>query len=191
MALERFRLEDRVALVTGAGRGIGAATARVLAEAGADLVLTARSADQLEAVADDVRALGRRVAVVPADANDLEALAGVVETGVEQLGGLDVVVNNVGGTMPRPFLDTTPGYMERAFHFNVTTAFEVTRKATPHLLASSDRHGQGVPSVVNISSAIGVPMAITKKTSAITRNETSSDGMMSVLVGGSESKTRL
>jgi len=146
--LERFRLDGQVALVTGAGRGIGAASARGLAEAGADLVLTARTIEQLDVVAADAVAMGRRVVCLPGDANDLDHLAAVVQRGVEELGRLDVVVNNVGGTMPRPFLDTTPGYLERAFHFNVTTAFAVTKVATPHLL---ERGG----SVVNISSAIG------------------------------------
>lgn len=155
MALERFRLDDRAALVTGAGRGIGAACARVLAEAGADVVLTARSADQLEAVAADVRALGRRAVVIPADANDLEALTAVVAEGAEELGRLDVVVNNVGGTMPRQIMDTSPGYLERAFHFNVTTAFAVTKAAVPHLLASAGEGSTGIASVINISSAIG------------------------------------
>ena len=81
MLLDRFRIDDSVAIVTGAGRGIGAACARALAEAGADVVLTARTADQLEAVADDVRALGRRAVVVPADVNDLDALTGAAGGG--------------------------------------------------------------------------------------------------------------
>jgi len=146
--LERFRLDGQVALVTGAGRGIGAASALGLAEAGADLVLTARTAEQLDEVAAAAIAMGRRVVTLPGDANDLDHLAAVVQHGVDAFGRLDVVVNNVGGTMPRQFLDTTPGYLERAFHFNVTTAFAVTKAATPHLL----EHGG---SVVNISSAIG------------------------------------
>ena len=146
--LERFSLQDKVVVVTGAGRGIGAACARGFAEAGADVVLTARSPDQLEVVAADVRAAGRRAVVVPADVNELERLHELVEVAVDELGGIDVVVNNAGGTAPRPFLDTSPGYLERSFHFNVTTAFELTRAAAPHLL---ERRG----SVVNISSAIG------------------------------------
>jgi 7-alpha-hydroxysteroid dehydrogenase len=146
--LDRFRLDGKVALVTGAGRGIGASTARVFAEAGADLVLLSRTAEQLEAVAADVRGMGGRALVVPCDVNDLDALGAAVAQAVAELGSLDVVVNNAGGTMPRPFLDTSAGYLERAFHFNVTTAFALTKAATPHLLESRG-------SVVNISSAIG------------------------------------
>ncbi len=146
--LERFSLSDKVVLVTGAGRGIGAATARAAAEAGADVALCARTAENLEEVAADVRAAGRRALVFPADVNDLDQLAAFVEAAAAELGGVDVVVNNAGGTMPRPLLDTSPGFLERAFHFNVTTAFALTKAAAPHLL---ERRG----SVVNISSAIG------------------------------------
>ena len=152
MLLDRFRIDDSVAIVTGAGRGIGAACARALAEAGADVVLTARTADQLEAVADDVRALGRRAVVVPAAVNDLDALTGLGDRAVDELGRLDVVVNNAGGTMPTPFLDTTPEFLEQALHFNVTTAFALTRAATPHLLASE---ADGGGAVINISSVMG------------------------------------
>jgi 7-alpha-hydroxysteroid dehydrogenase len=146
--LDRFAVTDKVAIITGGGRGIGAATARVLAGAGADVVLTARTPEQLEAVADEVRALGRRALVLPADVNELESLDTIVARTVDELGGVDIVVNNAGGTMPRPFLDTSAGFMERAFHFNVTTAFALTKAATPSLL---ERGG----SVVNITSAIG------------------------------------
>lgn len=148
MALERFRLDDRVAIVTGAGRGIGAAIATVFAEAGADVVVSARTAEQLEEVATRVRDAGRKAEVVPADLNDTANLETLVERAVSAFGGVDIVVNNVGGTEPRPFLDTSAGYLERAFHFNVTTAFALTKAATPQLL---ERRG----SVVNISSAMG------------------------------------
>lgn len=148
MTPDRFSLTDKVAIVTGAGRGIGAATALALAEAGADVAITARTADQLEVVATEIRALGRRALVMPADVNDLTTLDELAARTVAELGGIDIVVNNAGGTMPRPFLDTSPGYLERSFHFNVTTAFALTRAAAPSLL---ERRG----SVVNISSAIG------------------------------------
>lgn len=78
-ALDRFRLDGTVAIVTGAGRGIGAGCARVFAEAGADVVITARTVDQLEAVAADVRAFGRRAVVVPGDVTDLGFLATLVD----------------------------------------------------------------------------------------------------------------
>jgi 7-alpha-hydroxysteroid dehydrogenase len=128
--LDRFTVPDKVAIITGGGRGIGAATARVLAGAGADVVLTARTPEQLDVVAEEVRALGRRALVLPADVNELEALDDIVARTIEEFGGVDIVVNNAGGTMPRPFLDTSAGFMERAFHFNVTTAFALTKAAT-------------------------------------------------------------
>ena len=146
--LDRFGLDGRVAIVTGGGRGIGAAVARTFAEAGADVVLVARTQEQIDTVADEVREMGRRALAVACDVNDLDALAAVADRAAEEMGRIDVVVNNAGGTMPRPFLDTSPGFMERSFHFNVTTAFALTKAATPHLLEAEG-------SVVNISSAIG------------------------------------
>jgi 7-alpha-hydroxysteroid dehydrogenase len=143
-----FRLDGKVAIVTGAGRGIGAATARTFAEAGADVALVARTPDQLEAVAKEIEAMGRRATVTPLDVNDTEALAGVVDSTVAELGRLDLVVNNAGGSPPRPFLDTSERMFEKAFHFNVTTAFSLSRAAAPHLLKDGG-------SIVNISSAMG------------------------------------
>jgi 7-alpha-hydroxysteroid dehydrogenase len=149
LILDRFAMTDKVAVVTGAGRGIGAACAVSLAEAGADVVIAARSADQLESVAGKVAAAGRRAVTVPADLSDLEAVAGLVERAAEEYGRLDLVVNNVGGAMPRPFMDTSPGRLEQAFHFNVSTAHALLRPAVPVMLEG------GGGSVVNISSAIG------------------------------------
>jgi 7-alpha-hydroxysteroid dehydrogenase len=146
---DRFRLDGKVAVVTGAGRGIGAATAVALAEAGADVLLSARSADQLEAVAAQIEAAGRRATVVPADLSDLDAVAGLAQAAVDALGRLDVVVNNVGGTMPRPFLDTSPRRLMEAFSFNVATAHALTRAAVPLMLET------GGGSVVGISSMMG------------------------------------
>jgi 7-alpha-hydroxysteroid dehydrogenase len=149
MALERFRVNGRVAVVTGAGRGIGAASARVLAEAGADVVLAARTKEQLDAVAEEVGAFGRRAVVVPCDVSEDGALEALVDRAVAELDGVDIVVNNAGGAMPRPFLDTSAKHLDEAFHFNVTTAFTLSKLAVPHML---DR---GSGAIVNISSAMG------------------------------------
>jgi 7-alpha-hydroxysteroid dehydrogenase len=148
-ALDRFLLTDRVALITGGGRGIGAATAVAFADAGADVAITARTREQLENVAVEVGARGRRALVLPADVSDLSVLPTLVSRAVDELGRLDVLVNNAGGTYPKAFLQTSSRMFETAFHFNVTTAFELTRLATPHLLDA------GTGAVINISSAAG------------------------------------
>jgi len=149
MILDRFRLDDHVAVVTGAGRGIGAATALALAEAGADVVLAARTEAQLSSVAEKVEAVGRRALVIAADLTDLDAVAALAETARSELGHLDVLVNNVGGTMPRPLLQTSPKFLEEAFHFNVSTAHALVRAAVPHMLEA------GGGTVVNVSSVMG------------------------------------
>ena len=87
MILDRFRVTDRVAVVTGAGRGIGAATAVALAQAGADVVISARTEDQLAKVAREIEAAGRRAVVVPADLSDLDAAAGLAAIAVDAFAG--------------------------------------------------------------------------------------------------------
>lgn len=149
--LDRFAVTDQVAVVTGAGRGIGAATAVALAEAGADVLISARTAGQLERVAETIRATGRRALVVPADLSDLDAVAGLAQAAYDEFGRLDTVVNNVGGTIPNAFLDTDAAYLEEAFHFNVSTAHALSRAAVPLMLKSPD----GQQSIVNISSMMG------------------------------------
>jgi 7-alpha-hydroxysteroid dehydrogenase len=146
--LDRFKLDGQVAVITGAGRGIGAATAIALAQAGSDVVLSARSKDQLEVVASQVEQAGRRAVVVPADLMDLDAVAGLAKAAHEKFGRLDTVVNNVGGTIPNALLDTEAAYLEEAFHFNVSTAHALVRASVPHML----RQGG---SIVNITSVVG------------------------------------
>jgi 7-alpha-hydroxysteroid dehydrogenase len=148
MILDRFKLTDQVAVVTGAGRGIGAATAVALAEAGADVVIASRTSAQLEEVASRVSAAGRRAHVVSVDLSAPDAAAALAETAVAQFGRLDLVVNNVGGTYPRPLLESSVEFMEEAFRFNVATAHALTTAAAPALLETGG-------SVVNISSVLG------------------------------------
>lgn len=147
--LDRFRLDGFAAVVTGAGRGIGAACAMCLAEAGCDVVISSRTEEQLRDVAKSIEAHDRTAVVVPADLNDLDAVGALAQSARDSFGRLDIIVNNVGGAMPRPFLDTSPRFLEQAFHFNVSTAHALTRAAVPFMLET------GAGSVVNITSAIG------------------------------------
>jgi 7-alpha-hydroxysteroid dehydrogenase len=141
-----FRLDGEVALITGASRGIGAAIAVELARAGADLVLVARGADDLERVAAAVSDAGGSVRVIPADLTDASETSGLIDAAVAEHGRLDMLVNNAGGAAPAPYLETTAEQLDAAFHFNVSVPFELTRRATPHLLGSP----RGA--IVNISS---------------------------------------
>ena len=89
-------LDGKVAIVTGAGKGIGAAIAVTLAEAGADVAITARTKDDLDGVAEQIGATGRRAFVYPSDVMKFEELSAFVDATVGELGGLDIVVNNAG-----------------------------------------------------------------------------------------------
>jgi 7-alpha-hydroxysteroid dehydrogenase len=148
--LDLFRLDGQVAIVTGSGRGIGAATALAYADAGADVVVSARSVDQIEATAEQVRARGRRAIAVPCDVLEADQRAQLVEAALDEFGRLDILVNNAGGWPPKPTLHTSEKEFETCFRFNVTTAFEMTRLAVPRIAQTA---GKGA--VVNISSVAG------------------------------------
>lgn len=148
--LDRFRLDGQVAIVTGSGRGIGAATAVAFADAGADVVVSARTPAQMETTAEKVRARGRRALVVPCDVLDPAQRKALVDRTLDEFGRLDVLVNNAGGWPPKPTLETTEEEFEACFRFNVTTAYALSRLAVPRMVETS---GKGA--IVNISSVAG------------------------------------
>jgi 7-alpha-hydroxysteroid dehydrogenase len=145
--LERFELTDRVAVVTGAGKGIGAGTAKALAEAGADVVVAARTAEDLERTAAAVKAAGRRALAVPTDVLEREQLEALVEAARGEFGRIDVLVNNAGGWPPQPALRTGEKAFEQALRFNVVSPFLLTRFVVPVMVETA-----GGGAVVNISS---------------------------------------
>jgi 7-alpha-hydroxysteroid dehydrogenase len=148
--LEQFRLTDQVAVITGAGRGIGAAIAELFGEAGADVVVTARTETQLEETASAIRAHGSRALAVPGDLTDLGFVAELVDTTAREFGRLDIVVNNAGGTaVNKSMLDTRVTDLESSFHFNVSVPFELSRLAVPHMLE------RGGGAILNIGSVAG------------------------------------
>ncbi len=147
MILDRFRLDGKVAVVTGSGQGIGRACAVAFAEAGADVVVSARTPGDVDAVVAEIQALGRTAVAAPADVMDDAALVGLVDRAVEDLGRLDIVVNNAGGTPPRAAMDTSAGFMERAFRFNAVQPFLLAKAAAQAMV---DTGGEGA--ILNISS---------------------------------------
>lgn len=148
--LDRFRIDGKVAVVTGAGRGIGRACALALAEVGADVVCAARTQEEIDETAELVRGLDRRAVPVRCDVMerlDLEALVAATRA---EFGRIDVLVNNAGGWPPRDALRTSEKSFEEAFRFNVTSAFVLTRLTVPRMVETA-----GGGSVVNISSRAG------------------------------------
>lgn len=148
--LDRFRLDGQVAIITGSGRGIGAACALAFADAGADVVLSARTQKELDATAAEVRARGRRALVLPCDVMDAAQREALVARTIAGFGRLDILVNNAGGWGPKPALETTDEDFEACFRFNVTTAFSMSRLSVPHMVATA---GKGA--IINISSMAG------------------------------------
>jgi 7-alpha-hydroxysteroid dehydrogenase len=145
--LDRFKLTDRVAIVTGAGKGIGRGIALAFAEAGADVVCAARTASDLEETVKLVGERGRRALAVTTDVTRTADLENLVARAKEEFGRIDVLVNNAGGTGPRPALQTSESYFENALRMNVTQAFLLSKLCIPVMVESA-----GGGAIVNISS---------------------------------------
>ncbi len=142
-------LAGRVALVTGASKGIGRAIALELAEAGADLVINARGSAALDAVAAEVRARGRDVEAVPADVATEAGARLVVERAVARFGRVDVLVNNAGKGSPKRLLDLTEEDWHASFELNFMSAVRLSLACVPLMRA------RGGGRIVNISSRVG------------------------------------
>lgn len=147
MALEQVRLDGQVAIVTGAGEGVGTLIARVLAEAGATVVGTARTEADIVGTIEGIEVAGggKGLALV-ADAVRRPDGERVVNTAMERFGRIDILVNNVGGSTYARFLDITDEDFRHTFDWCVTSAFIMSQLAAPHMLSA--RHG----SIINISS---------------------------------------
>lgn len=144
-------LTGRVAIVTGGGTGIGAATARLLAEHGADVVIAARTVADLERTSAAVEdATGRTCLAVRTDVKDEEQVVRMVRRTVEELGRVDILVNNAGGSRLGPLSALPTKAWDSGFDLNVRSAYFCTREAGRHLVAQ--RSG----TIVNISSDAGV-----------------------------------
>ena len=143
-----MEIRGAVALVTGAGRGIGRATALALAREGARLVVVSRSAAELDSLVSEIEATGARGVAFAGDLRSASACEGAVAAAVEHFGGLQVLVNNAGVGSYDNVADTSDETWEDVIGTNLTAVFRVTRAALPHL---AQRGGQ----VVMISSLAG------------------------------------
>ncbi|MCD2111461.1 3-oxoacyl-ACP reductase FabG [Rhodococcus rhodochrous] len=149
--LDRFRLDGRVAIVTGASSGLGVAFARGLAEAGADVVLAARRVDRLEKTAELVREAGRQAVTVETDIADPEQAQRMVDRAVEQLGRVDVLINNAGIGTAVPATKETPEQFRQVIDINLNGSYWAAQAV--------GRVMQPGSSIVNISSVLGLTTA--------------------------------
>ena len=161
----KFRLDGRTALVTGAGRGIGRASAIALAHAGAEVWLAARTPSDLDAAAAEINAAGGRAHVMVCDVTDAVA----VNRAIAALPSLDVLVNNAGMNIPQPFVDVSEDNLDRVLNLNIRAMFITAQAAVKKMLETSARKSRG-GSVINITSQMGHVGASTRTDYCLTKH---------------------
>src|SRR5258706_1014337 len=149
--MEQFSLTGKVAIVTGASRGIGEATAQAYARAGAKVVLASRKPDGLNVVADAIRAAGGEATPIAAHMGEQAAVKALVQKAIEVYGGVDIVVNNAA-TNPHfgPLLTSEESMWDKTLDVNLRGYFRLIREAVPHMIA------RGGGKVINIASIAGL-----------------------------------
>ncbi|MFF5211857.1 SDR family NAD(P)-dependent oxidoreductase [Streptosporangium sp. NPDC000396] len=145
--LDRFRLDGKVAIVTGASSGLGVAFARGLAEAGADIVIGARRKDRLEETRDLVRETGRRCVAVTTDVTSPEDCQALVEAAVAELGAVDILINNAGVGTAVPALKETPEQFRQVVEINLHGTYWMAQACARVMKPGS--------SIVNVGSVLG------------------------------------
>jgi NAD(P)-dependent dehydrogenase (short-subunit alcohol dehydrogenase family) len=161
----RFRLDDRVALVTGAGRGIGRACALALAQAGAEVWLMARTRDEINAVAKEIRDSGGKAHALECDVTDSAAM----KRAVASIPVLDVLVNNAGTNIPEPFVEVSEEHLDKLLALNVRSAFLVAQAAAKKMLEASGRKSRG-GAILNMSSQMGHVGAVNRTVYCLTKH---------------------
>ncbi len=145
-----FSLEGKTAIVTGSGRGIGKAIALGLAEAGADVVVTARTASEIDATAREIRALGRKALALPADTREREQVVEVMKRTKEEWGRIDVLVSNAGGHFLQSFLEMSEKAWDAIIRENLKSVFLCGNEVGRIM------REQGSGSIINMASIAGL-----------------------------------
>jgi 7-alpha-hydroxysteroid dehydrogenase len=154
MIMDKFKLTNKVAIITGAGRGVGKGIALAFAEAGADIVCASRSLEQIEATATEIRKRDRKAVVFQADVRDAEQVENMVKKTIEEFGRLDILVNNAGGTFFSQLTETSRNAFEAILRENLTSCFLCSKAAARVMME------QGGGNIINISSRAGQQGAI-------------------------------
>ena len=146
--LDRFRMDDKVVVVTGASSGLGVAFAQGFAEAGANLVLGARRVDKLESTKAMVEGLGRRAIAVPTDVTDPDSCTALAQAAIDEFGRLDVLINNAGVGTAVPALKETPDQFKSVLDINLNGVYWMAQACARVMKPGS--------SIVNVSSVLGI-----------------------------------
>jgi NAD(P)-dependent dehydrogenase (short-subunit alcohol dehydrogenase family) len=147
--IDQFNLRNKVALVTGAGRNLGKAIALALAEAGADVALTARSMPEIEKTAEEIRKRGRRALAIVMDVTDLSQVERAVQQIILEFGRIDILVNNAATRSHKPLIEMSAEEWRSVIDTNLTGAFICCKAVGPFMIR------QGGGRVINISSRAG------------------------------------
>jgi NAD(P)-dependent dehydrogenase (short-subunit alcohol dehydrogenase family) len=162
---DRFRLDGRTALVTGAGRGIGRACAIALAQAGAEVWLIARTRDEIEQAAAEIRAAGGKAHAMACDVLSSADMKKVVTA----MPVLDVLVNNAGSNIPEPFVEVSEAHLDRLLDLNVRAAFLVAQAAAKKMLEVPERRQRG-GAILHMSSQMGHVGAVNRTVYCMTKH---------------------